>query len=555
MTLVIPFGIAWWVMVLLPLVVVPLAVWLWRRGRRLPAAGTCAACGYDVSKRPETSTVCSECGADLTGRGAINLSARLPLRWWWRSVLAALLLLAAGLSAYSVTQPSKRQWMTQFPAWLLLSSRSWGPEWHDLALLEMAMRRYVGSTAFDDTLRDEILQAAKTDYSRPPTAYTIGPGPWSTVAVTISTLPLMLTQQQCQELFGDYGERFFGGPDSLSIIKPKKLQLGQPFEVTWVNLGRPVRRRSIPQIFHMVLRELYKTCAQRGQVGSALYSFRVLIDNRPVDTLPRGSELSVPDPMSGSSIVCPPDSWCSGISPGQHTLQVEFTYYYFPPASTLTGPTSMPTSQPVTWLSKRFPVEILAADAVVGKPVYGAEVGIQLATAAFSNVGIHTDVAGRTFVRPEISGARARIVPGVFDMIIRSDVPGFEGYTVGLTLDKGGSHISLGNASRQRTVGSADPTTQPTTVIVELHSQPSLLLANNNAESMKYWAGNIRLEGVPVQSWGGTRPTTQPVKAYIYPAVPPATQPAPDCKPIIVDLIVPSWVDPSIMGTSSPPQK
>lgn len=92
---------AWGVALLLLI----LFAWAYRRGKRVLAAPSCRACGYDVSMRPADSTRCSECGADLTAPRAIQTHA-YRRRWW--AIAPLLLALAVGIVAL---QASRRfQW-------------------------------------------------------------------------------------------------------------------------------------------------------------------------------------------------------------------------------------------------------------------------------------------------------------------------------------------------------------------------------------------------------------------------------------------------------------
>jgi hypothetical protein len=83
-------------------------------GRRVDDHPICRRCGFDLFGRPEGSTICSECGGDLTKRRAIRDGRRV--RRGGMIAIGALLLSitltlggGAGYAAYTITdwQPHK----------------------------------------------------------------------------------------------------------------------------------------------------------------------------------------------------------------------------------------------------------------------------------------------------------------------------------------------------------------------------------------------------------------------------------------------------------------
>ena len=78
---------------LVPLVFLVLALGMllvgWR-GRRVGRSPVCRRCGFDLTGRPETSTVCAECGSELSAPGAIRTGhhrRRRGLLWTGATVL------------------------------------------------------------------------------------------------------------------------------------------------------------------------------------------------------------------------------------------------------------------------------------------------------------------------------------------------------------------------------------------------------------------------------------------------------------------------------------
>src|SRR5438477_1788271 len=97
-------------------------VWLIRRGwlgRRIDDHPLCRRCGFDLYAKPETSTRCAECGADLGIARAIRIGHRRR-RAVWIATGAALflpLIVALGASLFGVHV----DWIKHEPAWLLAS--------------------------------------------------------------------------------------------------------------------------------------------------------------------------------------------------------------------------------------------------------------------------------------------------------------------------------------------------------------------------------------------------------------------------------------------------
>jgi hypothetical protein len=92
-----------------------------RRGRRVNDHPICRRCGFDLVGRPEGSTVCSECGADLRHRRAVRIGARRRIGGM---IVSALLLLipALGCIAYLGWSASTDVPVAQRkPVWWLLN--------------------------------------------------------------------------------------------------------------------------------------------------------------------------------------------------------------------------------------------------------------------------------------------------------------------------------------------------------------------------------------------------------------------------------------------------
>jgi hypothetical protein len=73
------------------------------RGRRVGDHPHCRACGFDLFGRPESSTLCSECGTDLNARRSVVVGVRRRTLWL---VFVGLFLLSSGLG---VALPVARQ--------------------------------------------------------------------------------------------------------------------------------------------------------------------------------------------------------------------------------------------------------------------------------------------------------------------------------------------------------------------------------------------------------------------------------------------------------------
>ena len=81
---------------LLTVLFIALIFWMYRPGRtRCPQ--TCARCAYNVSHRPDLSTFCSECGADLLLPAAVIRTRRTRPSWY---VATASVLLAGAATGF-----------------------------------------------------------------------------------------------------------------------------------------------------------------------------------------------------------------------------------------------------------------------------------------------------------------------------------------------------------------------------------------------------------------------------------------------------------------------
>jgi hypothetical protein len=111
------------------------------RGRRVDDHPLCRRCGFDLTGRPDESTRCAECGADLARRRAVRAGHRVRRRWAVR--LGTLLLLGAAVPAGVAGWARARgvTWNVHKPTWWLIregGSRS-APT-RDAALAELQAR-------------------------------------------------------------------------------------------------------------------------------------------------------------------------------------------------------------------------------------------------------------------------------------------------------------------------------------------------------------------------------------------------------------------------------
>jgi hypothetical protein len=112
-----------------------------RRGKRVNNHPICRRCGFDLVGRPQGSTVCSECGADLGRRRAVRIGARRRVRG---AILAGLLLLVPSLACIAYvgwSAASDIPVVQRKPVWWLLNDASGrDPVARDAAFNEILLR-------------------------------------------------------------------------------------------------------------------------------------------------------------------------------------------------------------------------------------------------------------------------------------------------------------------------------------------------------------------------------------------------------------------------------
>ena len=111
------------------------------RGRRVDDHALCRRCGFDVSGRPAGSTVCSECGADLTRRRAVRVGRREKRRRVLAVALPVLLLSGGWLGVSGWRTLRAVDWDRHKPlSWLLKDAEGRRAAARDAALRELARR-------------------------------------------------------------------------------------------------------------------------------------------------------------------------------------------------------------------------------------------------------------------------------------------------------------------------------------------------------------------------------------------------------------------------------
>jgi hypothetical protein len=105
---------------ILPLIVATALLILGLRGRRIDDHPLCRRCGFDLVGLPRTSTVCSECGTDLSAKRAIRTGHRVRRGPMMAMSIALLIpsLLWIGIVGYAAAGGA--DWMSCKPVWLLL---------------------------------------------------------------------------------------------------------------------------------------------------------------------------------------------------------------------------------------------------------------------------------------------------------------------------------------------------------------------------------------------------------------------------------------------------
>lgn len=145
-------GIAW-------LVVGAALTWMGRRGKRIDDHPVCRRCGFDLTGRPETSTRCAECGADLLLRRTIRIGNREPRRgmiWGGLSILAVWMLVA-GVGVWLFF--SKFDVMPYKPVWLLRAEASSTTMGRRAPAITELSRRLAAGGLTDDHIHAVIADA------------------------------------------------------------------------------------------------------------------------------------------------------------------------------------------------------------------------------------------------------------------------------------------------------------------------------------------------------------------------------------------------------------
>gem|GEM_PF-4291386 len=95
-----------------------------RRGRRVGSHPVCRRCSFDLRGKPESSSRCAECGADLTAPRAIAFGQKQPRRpiLWTGAVLASVAFIGLALIAY---QRYQRLDVYHYLPWAYLEPRLW----------------------------------------------------------------------------------------------------------------------------------------------------------------------------------------------------------------------------------------------------------------------------------------------------------------------------------------------------------------------------------------------------------------------------------------------
>jgi hypothetical protein len=130
------------------------------RGRRVDDHPICRKCGFDLFGKPQGSTICSECGADLTRPHAIANGRRVRRggMLFAGGALLAILLAGGGGAGWIVLNSS--DWWEYAPVWYLRNEASGlDPKARDAALTQLATRLGVGKLSQQqiDGLMDQAL--------------------------------------------------------------------------------------------------------------------------------------------------------------------------------------------------------------------------------------------------------------------------------------------------------------------------------------------------------------------------------------------------------------
>ncbi|MFI5377943.1 MAG: hypothetical protein ACHRHE_01440 [Tepidisphaerales bacterium] len=131
------------------------------RGRRVDDHPLCRKCGYDLTGKPATSTVCSECGADVTRAKAIRVGHRAKRRAAIKLGVLAILVATVGPGVLLGLHMRERKLIEVTPLWWILRQTGSAGAPDRAAAMKEIFRRRSASELSDADLRsvvDRMLQ-------------------------------------------------------------------------------------------------------------------------------------------------------------------------------------------------------------------------------------------------------------------------------------------------------------------------------------------------------------------------------------------------------------
>lgn len=229
-------------------------------GHRIDDHPLCRRCGFDLYGRPATSTVCPECGTDLSPPGAITVGHQVR-RWRLIAGGTSLLAIAAiclGMRLYF--EYSNFNWASHSPNWLLLrvAQIDWNAQ--SAALTELIARRENGSLPTRQYAA--LVNAALDAQGR---ASQIWDSRWADVIETAHDEGNLDSKQ-----WRRYARQALDSAQ-LSLVVPPTVEIGHAFEFSIECDGARCGHSPVLQLSHEYLRlgnqslpPCITTCIQMG---------------------------------------------------------------------------------------------------------------------------------------------------------------------------------------------------------------------------------------------------------------------------------------------------
>jgi hypothetical protein len=452
----------------LPVLVTALLFWFCR-GRRIPCPPSCRRCRYDVSRRPDGSQICSECGADLSEDGAIVTVIR-PRPRWMTYVTAVAFFAALAWFAIVARRFEWQTWyLTNAPdSWIAWHVEGKSGEWADKCLSQWLARYRADRLpeAQQSRLHDHLIKW-QSDLSRP----------WDPLMGD-----LLYDALERHKLSPEQGERMLRGAFSNVQVKVRPVaRVGDivPFELSWT--GRYGKYKG----------------------WTALRGCFVRFDQPPTATPENTYGWGWGGYGAGPSVwrEYPKYSGSDRVTPGPHKLHVLVVLRLADGKSPAHGLT------PAIEHRQTFDVDVLPKGTPIGEPFTDAKAGAAIGAAM--DVGIYHWGDGRIWAECFL---RKAPIDRAFDVYVEHD---------------GKAHWIARRAARANEDSAGGGVEfVPVKDSPDIKSMKMILVGSGDAlqasvDQQKYWNGTIEFPAVPLlpsnQAYGASQRPKLPYTATADP--------------------------------------